>query len=135
MAKRKAPRAHFLLAGDSIDIPVLNGIVSRLPSNAYGQVWVEVENETQIESWDLPDNMAITWLCREREHGVAPSGDLLTQAVNGWVAEWILDDEASHDTPYVMWIGCAANDHVGRLADDLAHRFEGLSAHGIGLDG
>ncbi|MGO2110839.1 MAG: SIP domain-containing protein [Pseudoclavibacter sp.] len=124
MAKRKAPRTHFLIAGDSIDLPLLAGIASRLPIDAYGQVFVEVEHPMQVEAWSLPDNIAVSWLVREGTEGMSPRGELLAGAVNGWVSEWMPDAAALHEAPYVIWIGCSASEYVGELADDLSQRLE-----------
>ncbi|GGA69053.1 hypothetical protein GCM10011490_19490 [Pseudoclavibacter endophyticus] len=131
MAKRKVPRTHFLIAGDSVDLPLVAGIVSRLPVDAYGQVFVEVEHSAQVEVWTLPDNVAISWFVRDGADGIAPRGERLAAAVRGWMAEWMPEAEGAREAPSVMWIGCSASEKIGDLADDLSRRFEGTPATGL----
>lgn len=130
MAKRRTPRTHYLIAGDSIDLPLLEDMVSRLPINAYGQVFVEIEDENQVQQWALPENITVTWLVRDEEDVMTPSGELLAGAVTAWAGEWMPDDETAHESPFDLWIGCLTSERVGALSRELAHRLEALSAHG-----
>src|SRR5690606_21907763 len=103
--------AHFLLVGDSTDLSTLQTTVSRLPVNAYGQIFIEVASAQQIRQWDLPDRMSLSWLCRDSASSslgaVAPRGELVARAVDAWVAEWIPEQHNERQTPYIMWIGCS----------------------------
>lgn len=125
--------AHFLLVGDSADLPALRGIVSRLPVNAYGQVLVEVATGMQIQPWELPERMTLTWLRRDRMAGVlgglAPRGELAARAVMAWVAEWIPEQHRDHELPYILWIGCRASRQVDHLYRHLRERFDHLHLH------
>lgn len=124
---------HYLLVGDTADLPALRDIVQRLPVGAYGQIFVEVLTGTQIQTWDVPENITVSWLRRDLSSrafgGVAHRGDVVSRAVMAWVAEWIPERRSARDLPYVIWIGCAANDEVDRLYHHLLYRFESLHVH------
>jgi hypothetical protein len=79
---------HFLLVGDSRDIGSIEGMLGRLPTAAYGQVYLEVSSGVQIKDLAAPVGMAITWLCRDRVRpageGFAPWQDDLGRPGVGW---------------------------------------------------
>ncbi|MEQ6899198.1 SIP domain-containing protein [Microbacterium sp. KR10-403] len=124
---------HYLLVGETSDIPLLRTIVERLPLDAYGQIFVEVIGHGQIQDWDVPENMTLTWLRRDLSSraygGVALRGEVASRAVMAWVSEWIPERKSARDLPYILWIGCSANDEVDRLYHHLLHRFERLHLH------
>ncbi len=129
------PRAHFLLAGDSADRVALRDAIGRLPVDAYGQVFVEVASEIQVESWDAPAGVAIAWLPRDAaaaRGALSARGALLERAVLAWVAEWMPENPKAHALPYVMWIGGAANERIDRLCEKLAWRFDRVHLHDPG---
>lgn len=68
---RLPPRGRaFLLAGDETAVPAIAGILERLPSDAYGDVLVEVPESADKLSLDHPPGMQISWLGRDgAEHG------------------------------------------------------------------
>ncbi len=127
------PSAHFLLVGDSADLPTLQGIVSRLPTNAFGQIFIEVASTVQVRHWIVPTGMTVSWLCRDRAAGapgaLAPHGELAARALAAWVAEWIPERRTDHQLPYVLWVGCAASERVDHLYRHLARRFDNLHLH------
>ncbi|SDS96808.1 SIP domain-containing protein [Microterricola viridarii] len=128
-----AAAAHFLLVGDGADLRALRSIVTRLPVNAYGQIYVEVASVMQLEQWPVPAGMTVSWLCRDSSPGedgqVAAQGELVARAVSAWVAEWMPERQRSHQSPYVLWIGCASSDHVDGLYRELAQRIEHTHFH------
>lgn len=89
-------------------------ILSTLPRNAYGQVFVEVASEVQIERLATPARVAVTWLVRGTASGPA-RGELLVRAVDGWLAEWA----PAMDLASIAWIGCSARP-------EIAHRYRGI---------
>lgn len=124
------PAAHFLLVGDSSDLPSLRGIISRLPVDAYGQVFIEVAAALQVQALDAPERITVTWLCRDRTAGrLPPRGALAARAVIAWVAEWVTEGDDEHELPYILWIGCPASEQIDRLYRHLAHRFGNLHMH------
>lgn len=118
--------AHFLLAGDSTDLRAMRDAVNRLPVNAYGQVFIEVASAVQIQRWDAPSGITVTWLCRDESSGptsrVAPRGELVARALSAWLSEWTPENHTDRDRPHVLWIGCCASEHVDRLYRELASR-------------
>lgn len=118
-----ATRPRFLIAGDSIDLPQIRDMLRRLPVNAYGQVYVEIAAPIQVERWQVPSGMAITWLRRDLTAtavGVAvPRGELVRRAVGAWVDEWLPGGTAE---PCVLWIGCATSPRVDDLYRELSAR-------------
>lgn len=123
-------RAHFLLAGDSADLERLQDACSRLPADAYGQVFVEVASLIQVRRLHAPDGMSVVWLSRDRgARGLVRRGELLARAVEAWVGEW-MPGGAGHEQPYVLWVGCAASERVDRLVQELAARFGLAHVHG-----
>ncbi|GAA3651823.1 SIP domain-containing protein [Microbacterium marinilacus] len=134
-----SPDAHFLLVGDSTDLGAILGIVDRLPVNAFGQIFIEVACDMQIQKWELPPFMTITWLRRDLAAGgsrsVAPRGELIARAVAGWAAEWLPERHDGTELPLVLWIGCAASAAMNTVYRDLAERVDHIHVHhpGAGL--
>ena len=120
---------HFLIVGDSTDVPLVRDMLSRLPADAYGQVFIEVAVDLQIQRWDPPGRMSITWLVRDGSSLVsggrmAARGEKAAAAASAWISEWMPDRAESHDAPYVLWIGCSASVRVGRLCRHLSTRLD-----------
>lgn len=111
-AHRGRPGPTVLLAGDSADLPDLLALAATLPADAYGQVYVEVASAVQIEPLPTPARVAVTWLVREHDDGIAARGALLAAAVDGWIAEWM--PAGVRDDRRIAWVGCAA---APRIAD------------------
>lgn len=125
-------RPHFLIAGDSADLPVIRRMLGRLPVDAYGQVLVEVASRIQIQRMHLPAEMTLTWLLRDADgtaRRMAPRGERIVRAVRAWLDEWM--GVGGHEAPQVIWIGCAASPRVGRLHRELRDRFPLLRPEGI----
>ena len=123
---------HFLLVGDSRDIPAITGMLTRLPVYATGQVYLEVAAGIQQRRLPAPDGMTVTWLCRDRVAAagpIAPRGELAARAVSAWISEWMPDDHDTQPHPYVIWIGCSTSAPVTRLYRDLAERLGETHLH------
>jgi NADPH-dependent ferric siderophore reductase len=119
---------RVLLAGDSRDTREIRRMLARLPEDAYGQVFIEIAAELQVEHIPAPDGVAVMWLPRDAmpRHStqLARRGELVAGAVRGWVAEWLDVADAPH-SHYLVWIGCATIPDIGDLyreLDALLHR-------------
>lgn len=83
-------------------------ILSTLPRDAYGQVFVEVASAVQVEGLATPARVAVTWLVRETGTGMATRGELLVRAVDGWLTEWA----AAMDHRSIVWVGCSSRPEI-----------------------
>ena len=99
-----------LAAGDAGDLDEIRSWLQLLPETAYGQVFIEVFSEIQIEPLPLPPHVAVTWLCREtRDPSPRPGigrrcGEALEAAVSGWFDEWLWSD-SSTGRNFHLWMG------------------------------
>jgi NADPH-dependent ferric siderophore reductase len=119
---------HVLYVGDSADIPAIRQRLAELPSDAYGQVYLEVATRIQIQRWATPPGVSVTWLCRDRTSSVlghlVPRGERAVRAASAWIAEW-MPEQAGEGVPEIqMWIGCAASARVDRLYRALRTRLD-----------
>lgn len=118
-------RTHFLLVGDEGDIAMIHTILRRLPVDAYGQVYIEVDGARPLPSLAMPEGMELTWLRRDsrvRRGGSAHDhGALAAGVIDVWLQEWMPDADAAEE-PYVIWIGCTASGRVDLLYRDLRAR-------------
>jgi NADPH-dependent ferric siderophore reductase len=115
-------RAHFLLVGDETDLPVLQPLVSRLPVDAYGQIYLEVDDRMDTLVWPVPPGVQLTWLPRGDRSAVR--GDLAIRAVSAWIDEWTPEAMGETQPPFVMWLGCRGNARADRVFGDLGARIE-----------
>ena len=121
---------HFLLVGDSRDIPAIGGMLGRLPVGSIGQVYLEVTSAIQIRELPAPEGVAVSWLCRDRLAGAIPArGELAARAVEAWVSEWMPEQQDMRPHPFIMWIGCATSAPVTRLYRELADRLGDAHLH------
>jgi NADPH-dependent ferric siderophore reductase len=95
---------RILLAGDGSSLETMRLILAMLPSNARGQVFVEVQGEADIESLAAPGRFAVCWLVRDR-------GQSLRRSVDAWLAEMLPVSAFGESTVYA-WI---AADGPARL--------------------
>jgi NADPH-dependent ferric siderophore reductase len=120
-------RAHFLLVGDETDLAVLQPLVSRLPVDAYGQIFLEVASPVDTMVWPVPPGVQLTWL--PRGDRLAARGDLAIRAVSAWIDEWTPEAMGEEQAPFVMWLGCRGNARADRVFGDLGARIESRRAH------
>ena len=79
----------LLLAGDETATPAVCSILELLPSDASGAVFLEVPSQADILQLRAPERVSVTWLPRNASAaGTAGYGELLTDAVRAWAAEW-----------------------------------------------
>jgi NADPH-dependent ferric siderophore reductase len=133
-AHRGRPGPTVLLAGDASDLRDLRALISTLPADAYGQVYVEVSDAEQVERLATPPRVAVTWLVREsgseREDGsTAERGLLLAAAVEGWIAEWM--PAGVRDDRRIAWVGCSALPRIADRYRVLQERSMTASAMGL----
>lgn len=125
-------RTHFLLVGDSADIPTIQATLRRLPVDAYGQVILEVASPLQFQLIDAPEGVAISWLFRDSGGGilepVPARGERIVRALEGWLAEWMPEHHAQSD-PLVLWIGCCDSALVDEFYLTLRTEYPQLHLH------
>ena len=114
-------KPHVMMAGDSRDLPELRSILSRLPADSYGQVFIEIVSSVQVVPLAVPAGVTVTWLRRDlasgASHGTfgAARGESLERAVLAWAAEWLEAECQCGQAPFYLWIGCAMSPSVNRL--------------------
>jgi NADPH-dependent ferric siderophore reductase len=129
-AHRGRPGPTVLLAGDASDLRDLRAVVATLPTDAYGQVYVEVASTVQVERLATPPRVAVTWLVRERDDApMAARGALLAAAVDGWIAEWM--PPGVRDDRRIAWIGCVAAPRIADRYRVLQERSMTAAAMGL----
>jgi len=121
---------RFLFIGDGHDLPVIDGMLQRLPVDAYGQVIIEVASEIQIRALRAPVGIGVTWLCRDRPRGfdepIVPRGELAARALNAWIAEWMPEQPTGAVEPFVMWIGATTSPRMTAVYAELSDRLDHL---------
>jgi len=101
---------RVLFAGDATSIDHLRGMLAALPLCARGQVFVEVDDSSQIVPLASPGRVSVTWLARDRRSGAPGSGrscdrgEALERAVRAWLAEMYVDTESLVGGEHVIWI-------------------------------
>lgn len=102
-----------LAAGDISDLPGLRAWCASLPRHSYGQIFIEVFTPFQIQPLDTPHHVGVTWLCREERRpstrpGIGtPRGQILADAVDAWLSEWIRADP--HSWHFMLWMGARSS--------------------------
>lgn len=110
-----------LLAGDVQDVPKMAAIAARLGPDVVATVLIESFTTVQRHRVRVPDNVAVTWLVRERRAcdpspcGVRGRGERLAVGIYAWCAEWCVDDEQLA-TPCTVWLGPRTSPHIVRMA-------------------
>ena len=94
---------RILLAGDEAALPVIQTILATLPAKARGQVFVEVQSESDIVDLVAPGRFGVCWLVRDR-------GQVLRRSIDAWLSE-MLPISAFDDHHVYAWI---ANDGAAR---------------------
>ena len=119
-------KLHVLIAGDSRDYPAIRTLVQQLPQDGYGQIFIEVAVERQVQDFAHPSGMTLHWLVAERnfqrQNHPAFRGMMLCSAISGWFSEWLIKD-FDHEGKFVVWIGGALNPRVAILCDDLSREY------------
>ena len=92
------PSAHdrLLLAGDERALETIREIVTALPRAAKGQVFIEVQSESDVELLDAPGRFSVSWLVRDR-------GQRLARSVDAWLSE-MLPTSAFEESTVYAWI-------------------------------
>ncbi|MBK0421688.1 SIP domain-containing protein [Leucobacter sp. CSA2] len=118
-----------IAAGDVTDLPALRDWLAALPREAYGQVFIEVFAEMQIEPLEVPAHVSVTWLCREkREASPRPGigrrrGEALAGAVEAWFDEWMWAD-ADSVRHIELWMGARTSSVMQSYWAKLQRRLE-----------
>lgn len=104
------PSSCVLAAATARDLPELRSWCEQLPDDAYGQVFIEVLSEVQVEPLVAPPGVSVTWIVREAVAGdsrlsaLPPRGGALSRAVDAWLDEWCRADYGPERT-ITIWSG------------------------------
>jgi NADPH-dependent ferric siderophore reductase len=93
-----------LLAAELRDLELVETALATLPVKARGQVFIGVDDESQITELAAPGRFCVTWLCRDR-------GQQLRSAVDAWLGE-MLPVEFDREHHVYAWI---SGDSVARV--------------------
>lgn len=124
-ATHSADHDLHLIAGDSSDLAVIRHKLKTLPTDARGQVFIEVFAPIQISRLDAPHGIGVNWVLRDtHEHdgirrAVAPRGAGLVRAVDAWLDEWMRADSLDCDS-YRIWIGACTSSTVNSFYEELS---------------
>ena len=95
---------RLLLAGNEACVETIRMILATLPASARGQVFVEVQSESDIEQLVAPGRFSVSWLVRDR-------GQALRRSLDAWLAEMLPVSAFAESTVYA-WV---AADGAARL--------------------
>lgn len=106
-----------LFVSDDTDLPRLREVLLQLPSDAYGQAFVETDS-AHHEELERPPGIMVTWLLRQPEDGSpAPAeGAHAAVAAGGWASEWMMASAAPTYEPRV-WVGTSVRASVQMLIE------------------
>ena len=88
---------RMLLAGDETVLPCIATILKTLSPKSRGQVFIEVQSESDIVTLEAPGRFAICWLVRDR-------GQQLQRSVDAWLSE-MLPVSGVADYSVYAWMG------------------------------
>ena len=95
---------RVLIAGTEADLESIRTVVALLGERARGQVFVEVQSESDIEPLLAPGRFSVSWLVRDR-------GQALRRSLDAWLAE-MLPVSAFGSSSVYSWV---AADGPARL--------------------
>lgn len=125
-ARDRAAKPLYLIAGDYRDYFSIRNIVETLPNDAYGQIFIEITDPEQIQDFDRPRRMQLTWLTVGNTDSSAQSDTRLCQAVTGWLAEWQVADGEQHQK-LELWLGGIMNPQVSAQWQNLSMQLNAQS--------
>lgn len=104
-----SPDSVLLCVADDRDLRPLRALLSDIPADQYGHVYVETAGDA-LHAIPAPDGMAVSWLLRRDGE---PIGARAAAAVRAWATEWMHD--AGHDAlmPRLVWIDPRVRATVG----------------------
>ena len=123
-----ADALRVLFAGDASAVEGLRGALAALPICARGQVFVEVDDASQVVPLAAPGRVTVTWLARDVRSGLPGTGascapgEALDRAVRAWLAEMYLDAAALAAGEHLVWIG-GPESFAWELRHDLRRVF------------
>jgi NADPH-dependent ferric siderophore reductase len=94
---RFAPADCYLIAGDETALPAISRLLGDLPAHCRGVVFIEIQDEFEIQQISHPDNIDVHWLLRRSAH--AGTTTLLQDAVLAFAKPFAQE-------PYFAWISC-----------------------------
>lgn len=128
--RRRLPLDHLLIAGDLGDLDAIRALVATLPERAYGQVFIDADDDTAGATLDLelhgPARLSIVRLTTAaptdggHHASVVTRGKLLADAVTAWATEW-MPDEPTLDRIVTMWIGGRDTPAIDAACASLPH--------------
>ena len=121
----------ILAAGEAEDLDEMRAWLKQLPSDTYGQVFIEAASAAQIETLEAPATVAVSWVLRDRPHHMPQAagdctiraGQALSRAVDAWLDEWLRAESRSQRN-FVLWLGAKSNpimcEFWGRIESEFA---------------
>ena len=110
-----------LAAGDAGDLDALRDWCAALPKKSYGRVFIEVDSAEHIQPIEAPPGVGVTWLVQRSRDAFA--GELLMNAVDAWLDEWVRADPLSGRYVH-LWAGARDSREVtaqwDRIRSELA---------------
>lgn len=100
-------------AGEISDLEDLREWCAALPTDAYGQIFIEVFTPYQVQRLDAPERVGVTWIHREQRRAgtrssvCVPRGQALADAVDAWLDEWIRADPGF--LHFTLWMGAQSS--------------------------
>lgn len=91
------PADFYLIAGDETALPAISRLLGDLPAHCRGVVFIEIQDESEIQQISHPANIDVHWLLRQAAH--AGTTTLLQDAVLAFAKP------SAHET-YFVWISC-----------------------------
>lgn len=82
IAWNPGPDDLVLLAAERHDLDIVETALATLPAKARGQVFIVVDEESDITELAAPGRFCVTWLRRDR-------GQQLQPAVDAWLGEML----------------------------------------------
>lgn len=119
---------RVLLVGDAASVDDLARVLSVLPICARGQVFVEVDDASEVGHLAAPGRATVTWLRRDERRGAPGTtsscarGEAAQRAVRAWLQEMYVDADALRRGEHLIWIG-GAPSFAWELRHDLRRAF------------
>ena len=83
---------QILIAGDVRHLTAIQAQISLLPFCAYGQVYIEAADASEVFDIATPDRVTVAWLLPRAASPRPRRGELLYNALTAWSGEFLLSE-------------------------------------------